>query len=108
MADLKNTAERSSLSYGHITVFTNQAGVERVLYLGYTLLVSKSELSILKALLLSLPRPLSTAEIAEATGISAGQISVLVNRLNRKAAAIGGRRLLYGTSHHGFRINEFM
>ncbi len=108
MADSKHTAELSSLSYGHITVFTDQAGAERVLYLGYTLFLSQSELSILKRLLLSLPRSLSTAEITEETGISSGQISVLVNRINRKAYAIGGRRLLYGTSHHGFRLNEFM
>ena len=108
MADLISFARSSVLSYGHISVFSDTTGGEHVVYLGYSLPLSKSELFLLKTILLSLPDCLSANEIAEATGISVGQISVLVNRINRKAFAIGGRKLILGTSHHGFRFYEFM
>jgi hypothetical protein len=39
---------------------------------------------------------------------SAQQISVLVNHINRKASAIGGRRLILGKSHHGYRLNPYL
>lgn len=39
---------------------------------------------------------------------SAQQISVLVSRINRKASAIGGRRLILGKSHHGYRLNPYL
>lgn len=39
---------------------------------------------------------------------SSDQISVLVNRINRKAKAISGRKLLLGVSHHGFFLNPYM
>lgn len=98
----------STHSYGHLTLHTDEAGAEYVLYLGYSLLLSKSERMILKAIFFSLPEAPSTAGIAEATGVPANQISVLVNRINRKASVIGGRKLIVGTSHHGFRLYEYM
>ena len=107
MSDTKRTPASSSLHFGHITFVTGKNGAETALYLGYTLPLSASELSILKAILLSLPRSPSSAELAEATGMPAGQVSVLVNRINRKAFEIGGRRLIIGASHHGFRIFEY-
>ena len=108
MPDLTSLMRSSVLSYGHLSVITDMKGEERAVYLGYSLPLSKAELLLLKTILLSLPVCLSTNEIAEATGISAGQISVLVNRINRKASAIGNRKLILGTSHHGFQLNEFM
>ena len=39
---------------------------------------------------------------------SAEQIANLVARINRKAAAIGARRLILGKSHHGYRLNPYM
>ena len=42
------------------------------------------------------------------TPCSAAQIAVLVGRINKKAAAIGGRPLIEGRSHHGYRLNRYM
>ena len=39
---------------------------------------------------------------------SPGQIANLVCRINRKARAIGGRPLILGKSHHGYRVNPYM
>ena len=36
------------------------------------------------------------------------QIAILASRINRKAMAIGGRKLVLGKSHHGYRINPYM
>ena len=36
------------------------------------------------------------------------QIAILVSRINRKAFAIGGRKLILGKSHHGYRMNPYM
>lgn len=36
------------------------------------------------------------------------QIAILAGRVNRKAIAIGGRKLILGKSHHGYRINPYM
>jgi hypothetical protein len=33
---------------------------------------------------------------------------VVIERINRKASAIGGRKLIQGKSHHGYRINPYM
>ena len=39
---------------------------------------------------------------------SPAQIANIAQRVNRKAAAIGGRRLILGKSHHGYKINPYM
>lgn len=36
------------------------------------------------------------------------QIAILASRVNRKAMAIGGRKLILGKSHHGYRVNPYM
>jgi hypothetical protein len=36
------------------------------------------------------------------------QIAVLVNRINRKASLISGRKLIIGKSHHGYKLNPYM
>ena len=36
------------------------------------------------------------------------QITILATRINRKASAIGGRKLIQGKSHHGYRVNPYM
>ena len=108
MAGSTSYSLNSVLSYGHLSVITDSEGDDLAMYLGYALPLSGSELLLVKTLLRSIPVCLSSKEISEATGISVGQISVLVNRINRKAYGIGVRKLLHGTSHHGFRLNEFM
>ncbi len=42
------------------------------------------------------------------TPCSAQQIAGLVRRINKKATAIGGRNLIEGRSHHGYRLNRYM
>ena len=42
------------------------------------------------------------------TPYSPEQIAILVGRINRKASAIGGRKLVQGKSHHGYRLNPDM
>ncbi len=39
---------------------------------------------------------------------SVEQIAILASRINKKSAAIGGRKLIAGKSHHGYRINPYM
>jgi hypothetical protein len=39
---------------------------------------------------------------------SVEQIANLATRINRKATAIGGRKLILGKSHHGYRLNPYM
>ncbi len=39
---------------------------------------------------------------------SVEQIAILASRINKKSAAIGGRKLIPGKSHHGYRINPYM
>ena len=36
------------------------------------------------------------------------QIAILAGRINRKSAAIGGRKLILGKSHHGYQVNPYM
>lgn len=36
------------------------------------------------------------------------QVAILAGRVNRKAAAIGGRKLILGKSHHGYKVNPYM
>lgn len=108
MSEQTSTSTTLPISYKHITLYTNDSGEEIVQYLGYTLLLSNAERSIVKVLLMAQPIPLSTAEISKATGSSVGQVSVLVHRINQKAFGIGGRRLILGISHHGLRFNEYM
>jgi hypothetical protein len=36
------------------------------------------------------------------------QIAILTSRINRKALAIGGRKLILGKSHHGYRMNPYL
>lgn len=95
-------------SFGQLSVSLSSDGDYTVLLLGYPLLLSNSEVYLLHTLLLSLPDHPHTDEISENTGISPEQIPVLVNRINRKASAISGRRLILGVSHQGYRINPCM
>ncbi len=43
-----------------------------------------------------------TAELTAATA------AAVIERINRKASAISGRKLIQGKSHHGYRINPYM
>ncbi len=88
-----------------------------VLYLGYSLRLSPSERRLLWCLWRwreeagDLRPTVTTEELRSVVAgdgdkpCSAAQVSVLVGRINRKAQAIGGRRLILGRSHHGFALH---
>ena len=42
------------------------------------------------------------------TELTAATLAAVIERINRKASAIGGRKLIQGKSHHGYRINPYM
>ena len=48
------------------------------------------------------PPPKKASETATAP------VAVVIERINRKASAIGGRKLIQGKNHHGYRINPYM
>ncbi|MCQ2429006.1 MAG: helix-turn-helix domain-containing protein [Clostridia bacterium] len=101
--------------------------VPPVVYLGWPLYLSPIEYRLLVTLL----RAASDADIPDAgwvspaglgaalacpdspfigrrDGIPEGQVAVHVLRINRKAAAIGGRRLIVSRKGMGYRINPYM
>jgi hypothetical protein len=95
---------------GHLSVTEVEGQTPRILYLGYSLLLSPAETGILLAILKAegdeAPSALSLAGIIGAKDTE--EVSVLVNRINRKAYAIGGRKLIVGVSHRGYRVNPDM
>ena len=95
---------------------------ETVLYLGYPLRLSTQEKRIVRALA-DAHRDTTDCYVAtdrlqvictdctctDATSsCSAGQIAVLVHRINLKAAAIGDRRLIVSHRGRGYRLNPHM
>ncbi|MBO5510677.1 MAG: hypothetical protein J6B24_02995 [Clostridia bacterium] len=95
---------------GHLSVTEEEGATPRILYLGYSLLLSPAETELLLANLRAeggeAPSALALAEIIGSE--NAEEISVLVNRVNRKALAIGGRKLIVGVSHRGYRMNPYL
>ena len=105
-----------------------------VYFLGYPLLLSPTELRILQELIRHFevaPSAFVPTDVLRAvcshetppeefplrgkddpplppTPCSAPQIAVLVGRINKKATAIGGRHLIEGRSHRGYRLNRYM
>ncbi len=69
----------------------------RVSYLGYPLCLSPSETRILLSAL--------DGEAVPAAVPTDNTAAVLVGRINRKAAAIGGRKLLISARGQGYRVN---
>ncbi len=91
-----------------LTVTTDPDGHSTVYHLGYRLPLSPAESRLLLCLIRGGGREISMTELSLATGehhaVSETEVSVLVGRINRKAAAIGGRSLIRGRSHHGFTL----
>lgn len=105
------------LLYEHIKLTVYTDGRETVSYLGYPLLLSPAERCILRTLLANIATEggfcttdaLRTA-VAEQNGTacSSAQVAVLIGRINRKAHGIGGRKLVEGVSHHGYRLCPYV
>ncbi len=105
----------TQLILSHLTLTERENEPPRVMLLGYSLLLSPSEAAILKACMMAEAAgapALTSAELASVLApdgaVSGDQVSVLVNRINRKAYGISGRKLVIGVSHHGYRVNPFL
>jgi hypothetical protein len=91
-----------------------------VLYLGYPLHLSMQERRIVGALADACRdtddgyvaterlQALCTDGTPESLPCSAGQIAVLVHRINERAAVIGDRRLIISHRGRGYRLNPYM
>ena len=95
---------------GHLSVTEEEGTAPRILYLGYALLLSPAEaeilLTVLKAEGGEAPSAFALASLIGSEDPE--EVSVLVNRINRKARAIGGRKLIVGVSHKGYRVDPYM
>ncbi len=93
-----------------LCIIRGDAGGLTVNYLGYRLLLSPAETRMVVRLCEASTGVCTMAELREAAGngrpASAGTVTVLVGRINRKAETIGGRMLICGRSHHGYRLAE--
>lgn len=103
----------SYIQFGGLTLIRSDGLPPRFMLLGYSLRLSPSEGVILFAILTADPhRAPSAAELASVLSadrpVSENQVSVLVGRINRKAAFISGRRLILGVSHQGYRMNPYI
>ena len=84
-----------------------------VFYLGYPLYLSSAERSLMRVLLETAVTPGSDGWVAASLlrsrlGLSEEQIAVHVLRINRKAAEIGGRKLIVSHKGLGYRLNPYM
>ncbi len=105
--------------YDRLRVVQTDGEAATVIYLGYPLRLSPGETRLLlcllrETLLIRRVSPeLDTVEVATTTlqaavDCSPEQIKVQVSRINRKAEAIGGRRLILGRSHRGYAFHPYM
>lgn len=103
----------SYIQFGVLTLTQTHGLPPQFMLLGYSLRLSPSEGAILFEILTAEPRKApSAAELASILSadrpVSENQVSVLVGRINRKAAFISGRRLILGVSHQGYRMNPYI
>ncbi len=77
-------------------------------YLGYRLPLGKPEHAVLSVLTAVPGRGFDTYALCAASGVSAGNLSLAVRRINEKAARIGGRKLILSGRAGGYRLSEFL
>lgn len=94
-------AEHTDLSFGSTPTL-----------LGYSLELSGAELSILRLLFCFADKKFTARQISAicfpGKSGSAASVSVLVSRINKKAASISGRRLILCKRYTGYRINQYL
>lgn len=110
-------------------MYLTTGSASEVSYVGYPLHLSGMELRIVRALTLRAEQEPGTYTETqtlqalcrlpeEGEGDSDGsttappcssvQIAVLVNRINKKACTVGGRRLIVSHANRGYRLNPYM
>lgn len=105
----------SNLLWNHLSLAEREDAPPQVMLLGYSLPLSPSEAVILRTCMMAETAQTPSisakalAQVLSPEGrVSGDQVSVLVNRINRKARAVSGRKLILGVSHHGFRVNPYL
>ena len=93
------------IKYQHISIEEDM-----VILLGYRLVLTKTEYSILKALIESAITPLSSKDFCTKIGIelSKESISFHVSNINKKAKTISNRKLIKNFAKNGYFLNEEM
>ena len=94
-----------NLKYKHIEIFEN-----KVIYLGYDLGATKTERTILHALIENPKKPLSAEELVDLLPfeISKEGITFHICSINAKAKAIGERKIIKNIVKIGYFLNEEM
>ena len=94
-----------TLNYKHIIIEENN-----VILLGYRIVFTKTEHSILKALVESAGTPLSAKEICDkiVVKLSKENVSFHVSNINKKAKIISNRNLIKNIAKNGYFLNEEM
>ena len=81
----------------------------RFILLGYSLDLTGREYQILNYIFESYPTPLRPDEIVAAiSGLTSNSLAVFINLINKKAIAIGGRKLVISKHKVGYILNEYM
>ena len=95
------------LHYKHLYLNPNK---NEVIFLGYNLNTTKTEYSILRALMENTRSPLSAEEISHITSseLSKENIAFHISNINNKAKIIGNRPLIKNITKNGYFLNEEM
>ena len=95
----------NKLKYKHVSIEEND-----VIFLGYKLVLTKTEYGILKELIESAGTPLSTEEISSKINIelSKENIRFHISSINKKAKIISNRKLIKNFAKNGYFLSEEM
>ncbi len=95
------------ISYSHLHVGESR---KSVVYLNYMLELTQTEYDIICLLVQRAGTPISAEKIARALNISSGSHGVAchISLINKKAFAIGERKLILNSSKIGYFLNKQM
>lgn len=103
----KLKSEKEYVSYKHLSIDEENSSV---VYLGYTLYLTKTEYKIIEALMRNVNTPLSAEQISYllSVDLSKENIAFHIFNINTKAKSISNRVLVKNTSKIGYFLNEEM
>lgn len=84
------------------------AAAGNITLLGYPVDFSDRQADILYHIAEQYPQSVSVSSIAKAIGVTENSVPVHINDINKKAAAITGRRLVVAKRGQGYTINKYM